>query len=401
MQTTYGHLTYCSNIHAGESWPEHFEKLQQYIPAIKKEVSPDKPFGLGLRLSDIASKTLYQPESLNKFKQWLEANDVYVFTMNGFPFGSFHHTAVKDLVHAPDWLSQERVDYTIRLAEILSQLLPDNMEGGISTNPFTYRHWHPEEDWDNVFKTATLHLLHVVDALIKIRKEKKILIHIDIEPEPDGLLDNGKEFLNWWDNYLLPIGIPYLQDKWQYSTAVSESVLKDHVQLCYDVCHFAISYEDHAGMINELERRGIKTGKIQISAALKGLFDKNNAGELTQAFKHFNEPVYLHQVVAKKKDGTLLKYRDLPQALENGLESDVVEWRAHFHVPIFIESYNVLQSTQADIKKVLQLQKEKAFTPYLEVETYTWEVLPQDMRLPMDQSISRELNWIINLSDHS
>lgn len=373
MQTLYGHLTYCSNIHAGESWPEHFEKLQQYIPAIKQEVSPDKPFGLGLRLSDIASKTLYQPDELKKFKEWLKANDVYVFTMNGFPFGSFHHTAVKDLVHAPDWLSQERVDYTIRLAEILAQLLPGGMEGGISTNPFTYRHWHPKEEWDNIFKKATVQLLHVVDALINIKKEKNILIHIDIEPEPDGLLDNGKEFLQWWDTYLLPIGISYLQDKWQLSPTEAETVLKDHVQLCYDVCHFAISYEDHAAMIHELEKRGIKTGKIQISAALKGLFAENNSSEIIEAFKNFNEPVYLHQVVAKKKDGALLKYRDLPQALEDSQHTDVKEWRAHFHVPIFIETYNVLQSTQADIKTVLQLQKEKAFTPYLEIETYTWE----------------------------
>jgi len=401
MQTPYGHLTYCSNIHAGESWPEHFEKLQQYIPSIKQEVSPDKPFGLGLRLSDVASKTLYQPDELKEFKHWLKENDVYIFTMNGFPFGSFHHTAVKDLVHAPDWLSQERVDYTIRLAEILAQLLPATMEGGISTNPFTYRHWHPKEEWNSIFKKATLHLLHVVDALITIKKEKGILIHIDIEPEPDGLLDNGKEFLDWWDNYLLPIGISYLQDKWQLSSTEAESVLKAHVQLCYDVCHFAISYEDHAGMIHQLEKRGIKTGKIQISAALKGLFTENNSAELIQAFKNFNEPVYLHQVVAKKTDGTLLRYRDLPQALEDSQHADVAEWRAHFHVPIFIENYNVLQSTQADIKTVLQLQKEKAFTPYLEIETYTWEVLPQDMRLPMGQSISRELNWVINLLHHS
>src|ERR1044071_9322074 len=133
MKTYHGHLSYCTNIHAGESWSEHFESIQKHIPAIKQKVSPVKPFGVGLRLSNIASLELYKKENLLAFQNWLKKCNCYVFTMNGFPYGSFHQTKVKEHVHTPDWTTTDRVEYTIRLAHILSALLPEGMEGGIST----------------------------------------------------------------------------------------------------------------------------------------------------------------------------------------------------------------------------------------------------------------------------
>ncbi|MFT3948456.1 MAG: metabolite traffic protein EboE [Agriterribacter sp.] len=399
MKTTYGHLTYCSNIHSGEKWEDHFLKLKENIPAIKNELAPGQPFGLGLRLADAASKTLQQPNALQEFKQWLKENNIYVFTMNGFPYGNFHHTTVKDQVHAPDWLTQDRVDYTIRLAEILAELLPDEMEGSISTSPLTYRFWHKENEWNAVMKTATINLLLVVDKLIDIKQKTGKVIHIDIEPEPDGLLDNGAEFLHWYLQYLLPLGIAHLQESKRMDKSAAEKAIKAHIQLCYDVCHFAVGYEDHAAMIEAFEKQGIKTGKIQISAALKGRLDGavTEKEKVIEAFKNFNEPVYLHQVVARKNDGSFSRYRDMPDALAHGSDAGVEEWRAHYHVPLFIEYYDILQSTQTDIKTVLDIQKKHPFTKYMEVETYTWEVLPAAMRLPIGQSISRELKWVKDL----
>jgi len=118
------HLTYCTNIHPGESWTETFHNLKKYIPGIKQEVSPDSPFGIGLRLSDKASRSLLEEANLQDFKKWLEENHCYVFTLNGFPFGSFHLQTVKDRVHQPDWTTKERLDYTFRLFKILAALLP-------------------------------------------------------------------------------------------------------------------------------------------------------------------------------------------------------------------------------------------------------------------------------------
>ena len=399
MDSTHGQLTYCSNIHPGESWEAHFKQLQLHVPSIKKQVSPDRSFGLGLRLSNTASIELRKENTLHSFKEWLKENDCYVFTMNGFPYGSFHHSVVKDKVHAPDWTTKDRVDYTIRLAEILANLLPEGMEGGISTSPLTYRHWHSAEQLNNVFKTATSHLLEVVLHLVEVKKNTGKTIHIDMEPEPDGLLESGTEFLSWYDDYLLPLGTSLLNERFGWTTKTSEEVLNEHVQLCYDICHFAVGYEDHNQVTTLLQQKNIRIGKIQISAALKG----NMAAGLAErkpvinAFSQFNETTYLHQVVALQKNGQKKRYPDLPEALQQANDPLTIEWRAHFHVPLFIENYGVLQSTQQDIVTVLELHKQRSLTQHLEIETYTWEVLPDALKLPMTQSIIREMQWVISL----
>lgn len=401
MQTTIGHLTYCSNIHSGESWNDHFGKLQRHIPEIKQQVSPFGPFGIGLRLSNTASLELRKQAPLDEFRAWLNDNNCYVFTMNGFPYGGFHHTAVKDQVHAPDWLSADRVSYTIRLAQILSALLPDGVDGGISTSPLSYKHWHNAADENHVFSSATLNILQAAEQLVRIKLSTGKIIHLDIEPEPDGLLGDGKEFLQWYIEYLLPAGIPYMQEKFGYNDDEAASAIREHIQLCYDVCHFAVSYENHHHMVEQLRAFGIKTGKIQISAALRAqLGEPEKRTRILDAFRQFNEPVYLHQVVAQTSAGGLIRYADLPDALTDGNNPLVNEWRAHYHVPIFIPAYGLLQSTQSDIEKVLSIQQFDPFTFHLEIETYTWEVLPEEMRVPITDSIVREMRWVIDIIRH-
>ena len=401
MQTFFGHLTYCTNIHAGESWEDHFAALKENVPRIKEQLSPDKPFGIGLRLSHLASLELGKKETLETFREWLDKTQCYVFVINGFPYGGFHHTKVKDRVHAPDWTTQDRVLYTIQLFNILSALLPEGMEGGVSTSPLSYKHWHgtaPEER-QQAFETATENILKVVDDLIKIRETTGQLLHIDVEPEPDGLIGNGPEFISWYRHVLLPQGIRYLKDHLGYDADQATAAIKDHVQLCYDICHFAVGYEDHTAMIRELDMQEIKVGRIQISAALKADMAPNpvDRGKTVEAFRQFNESTYLHQVVARQEDGSFIRYPDLPEALQDANAASTREWRSHFHVPLFVKDYGLLQSTQADIEKVLSIQKTKPFSPFMEVETYTWEVLPDKLRLPMKESIVRELQWVIAL----
>jgi hypothetical protein len=399
MDTGYGQLTYCSNIHPGESWEEHFAQLQLHIPLIKKQVNPGGRFGIGLRLSNIASLELKKENNLSAFIEWLKENDCYVFTMNGFPYGSFHHTVVKDQVHAPDWNTRDRVDYTIRLAEILSYLLPEGMEGGISTSPLSYRYWHSAEQMDTVFKKTTSNLLEVIIKLIEIKNNTGNTIHIDIEPEPDGLLESGIEFINWYDDYLLPLGTPLLNKHFHWTDEISVKALKEHVQLCYDICHFAVGYEDHQQVTALLQQKNIRIGKIQISAALKAGMPANveERNTVIDAFKQFNETTYLHQVVALQKNGELKKYPDLPEALQQADDPLTTEWRSHFHVPLFVENYGVLQSTQPGIITVLNLHKQHSLTRHLEIETYTWDVLPDALKLPMTDSIIREMQWVISL----
>lgn len=400
MFTESGHLTYCTNIHPGENWMDHFAAIRENFPMIKEKISPEIRMGLGLRLSNEASIELIKKENLAEFKQWLKECDTYVFTMNGFPYGGFHNTIVKDKVHTPDWTTVERVDYSLRLFHILSALLPEDMDGGVSTSPLSYRLWFNSKDsLEDCRQKATENIIHVIENLIQIHKSTGKLLHLDIEPEPDGVLETGEEFIDWFENDLLRIGIPVIKEKLKVSRQHAEDLIKEHLRLCYDVCHFAIGYEPHKKIINEVLRRGIKVGKIQISAALKCKMNERDRKSIRLNFEKFNERTYLHQVVAKVSGGNLLRYPDLPQAL-NEIENPLVkEWRAHFHVPIFAKSFDALSSTQEEIKEVLALQKEHPFTNHLEVETYTWDVLPAELKLPMQNSITRELQWVQQILD--
>lgn len=401
MQTSFGHLTYCTNIHAGESWPDHFAALKENVPAVKERLSPDRPFGIGLRLSHLASLELGKKEALDEFRNWLQASGCYVFVINGFPYGGFHHTKVKDQVHAPDWTTQDRVLYTIQLFNILSAILPKGMEGGVSTSPLSYKYWHgtDKEEGSQVMEVATENVLKVVQDLIRIRQATGQLLHLDVEPEPDGLLGNGLEFLSWYRYHLIPQGVRYLKKHLGLDEKTSTQAIEDHVQLCYDICHFAVGYENHAAMFRELDIQGIKVGRIQISAALKGDIAPNpvDRGKVIDAFRPFNESTYLHQVAARQEDDTLVRYPDLPEALADAGNALTREWRSHFHVPLFAADYGALQSTQSDIAEVLSIHKQKSLSPFLEVETYTWEVLPQKLRLPLKESIARELQWVLDL----
>ncbi|HEY9561246.1 MAG TPA: metabolite traffic protein EboE, partial [Anseongella sp.] len=320
------HLTYCTNIHPGESWKETFAQLKKYLPAVKRKAGIEgAPMGVGLRLSDQASREL-ETEGLKDFRTWLKRNGFYVFTMNGFPYGAFHHKKVKDLVHHPDWLSRERVDYTLRLFGQLKELLPAGMNGSISTSPLSYKDWFSTRTAaTNAMIQATYHILEIAEYLANEKKSSGITLHLDIEPEPDGLLGNTKEFIEWYDEYLLPEGVRYFREKMGLKAAQSKALLKEHIRLCYDICHVAVSYENHAPLLKKLSERGIQIGKLQVSAALKVLFGKNNRQKIKE-LNSFNEPVYLHQVVARTGPRRLRRFYDMTPALRH-FNEEHREWR--------------------------------------------------------------------------
>ncbi len=393
------HLSYCSNIHPGETWDATFENLKIYIPEVKNRLKHKVPFGIGLRLSHEASLILERPERMQEFQEWLKKANAYVFTLNCFPYGGFHRTKVKENVHTPDWTTAERKEYTIRSFRILAQLLPEGMEGGISTSPLSYRHWFATEKVKNeAIEKSTLHLIEVVKELAKIHQETGKLLHLDIEPEPDGILENSDELISFFQNWLLPKGKSELAEKLGISPEAAEELIKTHIQACYDVCHFAIVYENPADTFQKLADAGIQVGKIQISAALKVMIPESNIERFTlsKRLQEFAESTYLHQVVARRKDGKFASYPDLPQAIEHLEKTKDLEWRIHFHVPVFLDNYGSFQSTQSDISLVLnQILSNPTITKHLEVETYTWEVLPEDTHQTLGESISRELSWVI------
>jgi len=396
------HLTYCTNIHPGESWKDTFDNLQYHIPKIKKELSPDQPLGIGLRLSNEASLDLIKTDKLSEFKAWLKDNQAYTFTFNGFPYGGFHRQVVKDKVHHPDWTTEERRDYTCRLFDILEELVPEGMDGGISTSPLSYKFWHDsDEKLDEARKVSTTHMVEVAAKLYQIKQQKGRLLHLDVEPEPDGLLENTADVLSFFRHWLIPLGTEVFVKQFNLTEEEAATALKDHVRVCYDVCHFAIVYEKPDEVLATFEGEGIKIGKIQISAALKVNLPQGDEEKeaVRSLLLPFEESTYLHQVVARQRDGSLVAFNDLSPALDTLSETDAEEWRVHFHVPVFLAEYGQLSSTQEAIVEVLNILQSSKITNHLEVETYTWEVLPEDVNLDLTHSIIRELQWVTEKMD--
>ncbi|MEJ1222272.1 metabolite traffic protein EboE [Sediminicola sp. 1XM1-17] len=386
------HVTYCSNIHPGEDWETTFLNLKQYIPRIKREVSKGASFGIGLRLSNAASLQLDEGHNLEDFKFWLAQNDCYVFTMNGFPYGDFHNTEVKDKVHAPDWTTKERLEYTKRLFRQLAFLLPKGVSGGISTSPISYKHWYAsEEELTSALHLGSEHLAEVVLYLQELETITGKYLHLDIEPEPDGLLENTAEFVDFYKNYLMPTAVKEINSKKGLHERDAEQLIKRHITLCYDICHYSLAYEAPSYTFGEMKMHGIAIGKIQVSAALKILFEKGNEEQIWNSLARFNEPTYLHQVT-EQQDGHVRVYNDLPMVLKNRKAHK--ELRAHFHVPIFLEKFDDLYATQDQILSTLAYLKEYPVTEHMEVETYTWDVLPETLKVDLGRSIIRELQWL-------
>ena len=392
------HLTYCMNVHPGLSLDDVEANLATYLPPLKQRFAGDRPFGVGLRLAGEASREALEGERAHRLRAWLEEQGLYVFTMNGFPYGPFHGEAVKGNVHAPDWRDEERVAYTMRLIDIMAILLPDDVaDGSISTSPFTYKPWVNVDDpalWE-LFVTNTV---RVAEHLARTRQETGKLIHVDLEPEPDGLLGDGEELIRFFEEWLLPVGTPQLAARLGTDDATARNLLLEHIRVCFDTCHVAVGYEDPRALLDRFDALGIRVGKIQVSSALKVALPPDAAKReaISRDLAAFDEPVYLHQVIQRNRDGLLTRYADLPDALPSIGDPEAQEWRIHFHVPVFLDQYESFSSTQGTITDTLALLADRGFTNHLEIETYTWDVLPADLKGELPAMISRELEWVLN-----
>ncbi len=403
MQINYhnGHLSYCSNIHPGESWLETFNNIKTLTTQVRSQLT-NGAFGLGLRLSNQASKDLEDGDNLAVFKKWLSEENMYVFTVNGFPFGGFHFQEVKDKVHQPDWTTEDRYNYTIRLFNILAELLPEGLDGGVSTSPVSYKYWHNSDiDLETAKSISCKQMAEIAIHLAEIKKKCGKSLHLDIEPEPDGVLESGPEFIDFYNDFLLAEGKEHIAQRLGITNEEAQKIIFEHLQICFDVCHFAVGFENIQTSINDILSAGIKVGRIQISAALSTGFlgSDRSRKRLKDELAKFDEPTYLHQAVVLKNDGSLKRYPDLGPALADFYSEDFSELRTHFHVPIFTERYGNLLSTQKNITETLKVWKDLNFTNHLEVETYTWDVLPLEMRTDIVSSVVRELNWVTETLD--
>lgn len=381
MHTREGfELTYCTNIHAAKGWPRVFENLKRYAPELRNRLQPQDRFGLGLRLGNDEALELLSGSSLEDFGQFLRDSGLYVALINGFPYGWFHERRLKDRVFAPDWHTEERVNYTLSLLEILRRLLPEDLDGGVSTCPLSYKRWKGpgQPDWDLLVQNV----VRVAAAMFDSGRD----IHLDIEPEPDGLVETTGEFIQFFER-LLHAGAPLLAKSAQLSTAQAEQALRRHVAFCFDLCHSTVEYEEPRAVLDTLRKAGVRIGRVQISSAVKiATPAQSQAREHLMALA---DPVYLHQTIGERE-----RYADWPEALERIEDAQSSEWRVHYHVPLFMENYGELGSTQNEVRNALS-DLHRDDVRHLEIETYTWSVLPSDLRLDLVDSIEREYRWVM------
>jgi sugar phosphate isomerase/epimerase len=389
------HLTYCTNIHAGETWAEVRANLERYVVAVKARVAPDRPFGVGLRLSAQAALALSEPRNLAAFREFLDGHGLYVFTINGFPYGVFHGTRVKEDVYLPDWMDEARLAYTDRLAVLLADLLPGDtvLEGTVSTVPGAFKaRVRGEAD---VAQMADLMIRHVA-TLVRIREGTGKVISLAIEPEPCCHMETIAETVEFFTRRLFtPAAAARLAGIAGLGRAESEVALRRHLGVCFDACHMAVEFEEPRHALDALQRAGIRIGKVQISAGLRVPLAAG-AREMLDALRPFAEGVYLHQVVEQRAGG-LTRYVDLPEALAAAARSDgeAREWRVHFHVPLFRERLGPFMNTQGYLRELLAILRREALAPHLEVETYTWDVLPEEYRREdIVTAVARELEWV-------
>jgi sugar phosphate isomerase/epimerase len=359
------HLTYCSNIHPGESWTAVRDVLATSLPRVREALAVRGPFGVGLRLSAAAAESLEEPLALAAFREFLDAGNYYVFTINGFPYGAFHGARVKENVYLPDWRDPRRVDYSDRLARILAMVMKDG-DGTISTVPGAFRsEVRSAADAQAIAAGIRAH----VATLREIHQRMGKKIWLALEPEPACFLETIDDAIGFFREHL--------------------DEVRDHVGICLDTCHMAVEYEDPADAFARLRAEGIRVPKVQITSALR--VSPSPAG--IEALRRFADDVYLHQVVARC-GGSLDRFTDLPDAFASRATT-CDEWRVHFHVPLFMDALPPLSTTQAYVADVIALLRRDAMTPHLEVETYTWDVLPEQYRgEDKCSAIAREIDWV-------
>ncbi|MDX1951618.1 MAG: metabolite traffic protein EboE [Verrucomicrobiota bacterium] len=363
MQLKQGiHLAYCTNIHRGETWAQTFDTLKQYALGVRDQVSSGKPYAIGLRLGDQTSRELSDPQTLLEFRRWLDRENCYVFTINGFPYGRFHGGRVKEHVYEPDWTTVERVEYTKRLFDLLVEIAPPEVGGSVSTVPCSFKPFIKNESQiASMRRNLWLAVEHIAALCEKTGRD----LHLGLEPEPLCFLETSDETVDF---------INSLREEHP-----NDPRLPQRLGVNYDACHLAVEYESPQDAIGNFLRNNIRISKLHFSSALK----VRPTLEARAALRHFVEPVYFHQVIARKADGSIERFIDLDIALDATSEPPLPaeEWRVHFHVPLHCQPGAPFETTSDHIQGVLDiLAAQPSLCSHIEMETYTWEVLPGDLK---------------------
>lgn len=384
------HLTYCSNIHAGESWVSVRDTLAAVLPELRARLAWSGAMGIGLRLSASAAEALDDPAALEEFRRFLADGPYYVFTINGFPYGAFHHTRVKEHVYEPDWRDPRRLVYTNRLAGLLAQLTEgvNVVAPSVSTVPGAFR---PLVQDDGARGAVADGLLRHASYLVDLRRRTGRIITLAIEPEPACQMETTGEVIEFLTRWVCdPDRVAGVAR--EVGVAMTVEDVRAHLGLCLDTCHLAVAHEEPVAALDAIEAAGIRIHKVQVSSALS--VGAPQATVSLTALERFADDTYLHQVV--EQGATLTRFTDLPDALAAARRKAAGHgpWRVHFHVPVFLEALGPFLTTQRHLQATVQEVLRRRLCSQFEVETYTWDVLPPEHRTSgLVPAIARELAW--------
>ncbi|MGO8700465.1 MAG: metabolite traffic protein EboE [Limisphaerales bacterium] len=369
------HLAYCTNIHRGETWPETQAALEEFTLAVRERVCPGQRYGIGLRLSGRAAQELTAAPVLASFQRWLDRHDCYVFTINGFPFGQFHGERVKEQVYTPDWTTTARLDYTNRLFDLLAQLLPPQGEGSVSTVPGSFKEFITTAGQEKMMRD---NLFRCVEHIARLEEKTGRRLHLGLEPEPLCYLETTVETVSFFER---------LRSEHPHDPRLARCL-----GVNYDTCHLAVEFEEPAEALGRLKRHEIKISKLHLSSALKARPTPVGRAALAK----FAEDVYLHQVVARTAAGNLIRYRDLDRVLASAEEAE--EWRVHFHIPLHSPPTEGFDNTTDHLLGVLdELASQPGLCPHLEMETYTWGVMPPELKSRnVVEQLAGEYDWCLS-----
>jgi sugar phosphate isomerase/epimerase len=386
-----GHLTYSTLVHPGDTWEEMWASLTTYVPKVKARVAPRAPFGVSLRLSARSADTLAKSRAeRDKLKKFLADNDMYLYTVNAFPYGPFKNQIVKEQVYEPDWRSEERTRYTINVAEVLADVVPEGIAPSIQSAPLGFK---PRVTGPDVVASYTEHVLRVAAHLVALASRTGRTVTLALEPEPFCFLETTDEAVAYFTSHLYSgasaaalaklAGVPISE---------AHAALRRHVGVVFDICHQAVVYENIAESLQKLVDAGIPIFKLQEAAAMR-------VPEVTQkivdTLSRYAKTIYLTQTV-EKKDGKLTRFLNLEDAFKAWqADPGPREWRTHFHVPVFLDSLGELGTTRFAIEDALKFHKANPLSRQLEIETYTWDVLPEHLKTgDIVDYVTRELEWV-------
>ena len=360
-------LSYCTNVHPAEDFDGVVRQLREYAGPIRRSVGLET-LGVGLWLpAGLARQLAGSAEDRTALRDVLDVEGLQLHTVNAFPYGGFHNDVVKLDVYKPTWAERERLEYTLDCAEVLAALLPEDTAGSISTLPLAWREPWTKDDDD----AATSAFAELSSRLRELRERTGRTVRVAVEPEPGCILDTVADVVGWLE------------------PRIERGIDPEFVGLCVDTCHLAVSFADPGGAVRLIDCAGLRVVKVQASAALHVTDPSDPAAR--EALAGFVEPRYLHQVRESQPSG-VIPADDLDEALRD-LPGESA-WRVHFHIPLhhvpaapLETTVDVLRQTVADVDLLPY-----AAEVHLDIETYTWSVLP-GASVGITDGIAAEIAW--------